>query len=366
MQNTHSRSMIAERVSDLMQDQKPKIRFKRMVHRWQASLGEKASLPLPLPGDRDLSLEEKYTVLAAFYDTEPLGEKIDPWPDPMKNTVIRRRIKKLGGGLKYMEFETLKAGIPYEVLKREAKECHSLHRLTQILEQVMTDIAVEQDEFVSHNEVTNGNAVTALPRKDIHGKLEADDQFVFIPHGDGFYIEGFGESGHVKKTRGFEYILKIISSTKSGMPMASLTGADKDQRLTSDSHSKQPEIDEQARNEIERRLLELSDDRKKAERENNPMEIAACDEEHKKLESQIRRATGLGGKSRDLNNPLDKLRPSIHGALNRAHKKLRDARPPMIRVAEHFESNISSASGCFVYHPAKPSPKWSFDLPSEK
>jgi len=107
MEHSLSRREIAEQVSDIIQDRTNKNFFKRMVRRWQSNLDTDASLPLPLPGDRDLSLEEKYTVLAAFYDTEPLGEKINPWPDPMKNKAIRKRIEKLDSELEYSEFENL-------------------------------------------------------------------------------------------------------------------------------------------------------------------------------------------------------------------------------------------------------------------
>ena len=137
---------IAEQVSNLIRDRKVKARFIRMLHRWQAFLEPNVPLRLLTPDDRDLSLEEMYVLLAAIHDTHPLGAKIDPWPDPMRNKAIRKRHKKIGGGLKYMEFENLKAGVPYQILKIKlvGDECLTLCRLTQILENVTADLSTLQ------------------------------------------------------------------------------------------------------------------------------------------------------------------------------------------------------------------------------
>ena len=73
------------------------------------------------------------------------------------------------------------------------------------------------------------------------------------------------------------------------------------------------------------------------------------------------KAVGLGGKSRDLNNPFDKLRPKVWGRINRVIKAFRSAQPPLIELADHLEAAISNESGAFVYRsPVKIS--WQFHL----
>ena len=67
------------------------------------------------------------------------------------------------------------------------------------------------------------------------------------------------------------------------------------------------------------------------------------------LESQLSADIGIAGRSRDINSEADKLRPRIHGCLKTIYKTLRDTRPPMNELANHFEGAISSESGAFVY-----------------
>ena len=91
-----------------------------------------------------------------------------------------------------------------------------------------------------------------------------------------------------------------------------------------------------------------------------------CREEIENHEAELRKATGLGGKSRDLNNPFDNLRPTIYGSLKRAFKKLRQSNPPMTELASHFDNSISSELGAFIYSPTGNVPVWTLENPTKK
>ena len=82
--------------------------------------------------------------------------------------------------------------------------------------------------------------------------------------------------------------------------------------------------------------------------------------EKKELLSQWKADMGLGGRSSDLNTPINRMRSRIANALARAYKELREASPPMDRLAEHFEQSIHADVAEFVYRPPPPAPLWDF------
>jgi hypothetical protein len=110
--------------------------------------------------------------------------------------------------------------------------------------------------------------------------------------------------------------------------------------------------------ETEERIRELRADLARAQEQNNTVEADVAQAQIAELEDALSTATGLGGKVRDLNNPFNKLRPKIHGRLRTVYEAMREADPPMNRLAEHFALSISAEGGsAFVYQPAgDPSP----------
>lgn len=142
--------------------------------------------------------------------------------------------------------------------------------------------------------------------------------------------------------------------------MVELVGADKDDRILADNQSSQPVLTEEAKQKIREQIRELNEDLDKAERDNAPGEADRLREEIEKIEEHAKAAIGIGGKNRDLNNPISKLRTKIHGTLKTAYKSLRNADPKMKELADHFEASISAEISCFIYRPTiQPTPDWS-------
>jgi hypothetical protein len=187
-------------------------------------------------------------------------------------------------------------------------------------------------------------------------------RFIFAPDGDGYCIAGFGERGHVPSLKGFDVIARLVRTPSVPVPMLELAGAADDERIACDHRSRQETLDSQALKEIHEKLAELRADYEKARAANNTVEMASAEKQIEQLKSNLREATGLAGGSRDMNSEKERLRPTIHRNLNTAYTRLRNAKPPMDELANHFEGAISSEGGAFIYCPAAPI-VWSPSLP---
>ena len=68
-----------------------------------------------------------------------------------------------------------------------------------------------------------------------------------------------------------------------------------------------------------------------------------------KLLAAIKSMLGLNGKPRDMNNPLDKIRPRILSRKKTAVARIRECGLP--ELANHFDLAINTKEGCLVYEP---------------
>ena len=192
------------------------------------------------------------------------------------------------------------------------------------------------------------------------------NEYVFMRSGTGYLISGFNESGHVKNLKGFQQLAILLQSPGKPIPMTQLVGADKDDRILADKQSSQPVLTEEAKQKIREQIRELNENLDKAKRDNDPGEADNIRKEIEKIEEHAKAAIGIGGKDRDLNNPIQKLRTKIHGTLKTAYKSLRDADPTMKELADHFEASISAEASCFIYRPTiQPTPNWSWSEKSQ-
>jgi hypothetical protein len=187
-------------------------------------------------------------------------------------------------------------------------------------------------------------------------------EWCFAPSGKGYFIAGFGESGHLSSYKGLAVISILIKTPGVAVPMLYLVGADL--RLNKESRSQQPALDREGLRQAADRLRELRADLARAKKDNNTVEADVARVQIEQLEATLASARGIRGKARDLNNHYDKLRPRIHGQLQTLYRAMREADPPMRKLPEHFELSISAEGGsCFVYRPAGDPPAWQFDYP---
>jgi len=183
--------------------------------------------------------------------------------------------------------------------------------------------------------------------------------FVFARSGDGYDIRGFGKRGHVSYLKGLGQIAMLIRRSNESVPMIDLISLVEGEHQRADSSSLQPVLDDKAKKNIAKEVSELKVDLERAKRDNDLAAVDRLTGEINTLEQHYAASTGLGGRSRELKDKTGTHRASIHGALKRAYKALRGAKPPLSKVADHFENSISSESGTFIYRPVDAQPAWS-------
>jgi hypothetical protein len=208
-------------------------------------------------------------------------------------------------------------------------------------------------------------------RQETHDKQDRQDgdpltttppaeQWLFAPSGNGYFIAGFGESGHLARYKGLADIARLIRTPGKPVPMLDLIGADL--KSKNDRRSRQPAVDGPGLQKILAQLDEHRADLEKAQAANSSVEADVAQAEIEKLESTLAAVMGKQGKARDLNNLVDQLRPRIHARIKAVVKAMRQGPLPMPKLAQHFELSIGSESGAFVYRPAE-APPWQFQLP---
>lgn len=222
---------------------------------------------------------------------------------------------------------------------------------------------------------------------DPPAKLKSEDdraEFVFAPDGDGYYIRGFDESGRLsaKGCKGLHQLFKIIQTPGVAVPMTNLMGAgekmgrdvgrlrDKAKRAEVDAvhsgSSWQPTVTDEERKSIEADLRRTRAELEKAEAAGDTVEVEHCRQHINSVEAKRRSMLGMSGKARNINSEANRLRPSITPRLKAAYEKMREAKPPMTRLADHFEFSISAEGGGFIYRPAGDPPPWSLNRTGEK
>lgn len=175
---------------------------------------------------------------------------------------------------------------------------------------------------------------------------ESDGDFLFHRDGNGWLVAGFGEKGHFSELRGFAVIHRLVRSPGKPVPMAELVGAP--EAAKNDWHSRQPVLDQTAIREYRAKLAEYDADIQRANDEQDFTEAAVLENERAQVQEQLDQALNITGKSRDLNNPNDKLRPRLWGLIQRARKAIERSSPT---IAKHFEHTLSCNDDAFTYHP---------------
>ena len=186
-------------------------------------------------------------------------------------------------------------------------------------------------------------------------------EFAILPAYGGFSLKGFGEEGWVKDMLGLKYIHRLVAKPGQPIPMQDLGGTVSDERFSADSRSRQPAVDTRWKEDVAESLRELEAQLAKAQKDND---IGATDRAQTDIDAlmkQVSASIGIGGRSRDLNNPNDRVRPRIYAAINRAYEALRTANVPMPKMADHFSARISYKSGCFSYDPLDIDITWKTD-----
>lgn len=159
-------------------------------------------------------------------------------------------------------------------------------------------------------------AARPKPEADNDGGI-ADAEYAFRRHGNGWVITFQGKTAIMQDSRGLSYIARLLAEPRRDIPavvlLAAVTGIDP--RVTTGSSG--PILDEQTRTEYETRFNELREELEDAEKNNDLGRIERLQSEMDVLGTEIARATGLGGRKRELTD-AEKVRKAVSNAVSRA------------------------------------------------
>jgi len=79
---------------------------------------------------------------------------------------------------------------------------------------------------------------------DTTGRPMVDDDWAFLPSGNGYKIAAFGKGDNFPKLTGFDHIYKLLQRAGEDVPMPELIGGAQDERIERDGHSQQPALDD--------------------------------------------------------------------------------------------------------------------------
>jgi len=216
----------------------------------------------------------------------------------------------------------------------------------------------EEERRELRRQITSPPPIGVPPTDTAGAATELEDQqpaapvrkpeFVLAPDGDGYFVRAFGAEGHFSNLAGFRDLDRLLRSPGKPVSMTELDS----QPEHGSSRSRQPTLDPPARKDIEKDIERLRLEVSGAE---NEVEKADSQEKLDELLSRYKSATGIGGKSRDMNDPAGNLRARINGRIETVRKTLRKASPSLAALADHLESPTIRAEGLtFIYDPRKP------------
>lgn len=185
---------------------------------------------------------------------------------------------------------------------------------------------------------------------------QSDARLRFLKCGGTYEVSGFGEFGRPVATKGFDDIVALLRSAGKGVSVFVLDGRREGCAEGRQSRSRQPAVDRQSREDLRSAIARVKEEIEEAEAEGNEVELADSRRKLDELTAVWKSSVGLGGKARDLNSEVEKLRPKIASRLATAYRRLRDAR--LAKVAAHLENSISSEGGAYVYEPGPGGPVW--------
>jgi hypothetical protein len=200
--------------------------------------------------------------------------------------------------------------------------------------------------------------VTESAKPPLPKSTEGGEKCRLAPSGAVWLIEGFGESGHLRNQIGVTNLVQLLRKPGQTVPWAELIST----LIEDDPHSNQPMHNAEGVRDIQKERARLQGEIDEADNDAEMAESARLLDE---LNDHAMKAIGLGGNQRDLNSPIKRFRSRVYGRLDDVYKSMRAAKPPLTKLAAHFEHNITSCVDGYFYTPTYPSPNWEFEIPGK-
>lgn len=161
--------------------------------------------------------------------------------------------------------------------------------------------------------------------------------------GELWLISGFGESVHVKDSRGLQMIARLMAEPGSPLHVLELSGG----AAEVDGGDAGPVLDSKARAAYRQRLSELLAARDEAEAAGDIGRARRSQHEIEALTAELERAFGLGGRERRVGAASERARSNVQRRISHGLEQIRAA---SVRLGEHLAATLKTGTYC-VYAP---------------
>jgi hypothetical protein len=166
--------------------------------------------------------------------------------------------------------------------------------------------------------------------------------------GTDWLLDAGDEHARLRDGRGLHYLRALLAAPGHDIPALDLAagGAGVHPRATG------PAIDEQTRSAYRRRLTTLAGELEAADRAGDADRGGRLEAERQALLAELRRATGLAGRSRDISPEAERARVNVTRTLRATLARITEIAPA---AGAHLQASIRTGRAC-RYQPAARDP----------
>ncbi|WP_028922875.1 ATP-binding protein [Pseudonocardia acaciae] len=179
---------------------------------------------------------------------------------------------------------------------------------------------------------------------------EAPNAFSF--DGQVWTLRYGGHTVHMRDAKGLRDLHTLLGAPGTDIPAVVLLDPGDDTRHT--RHTRRlgadPVLDDQARAAYRDRLRRIDQELDDLLDRGDDHRAAALDQEREALLDELRRATGLAGRSRRLGDETERARQAVTARIRDTLRRLRKLHP---ELADHLTESVSTGTHC-RYHPPAP------------
>ena len=195
-------------------------------------------------------------------------------------------------------------------------------------------------------EATLGFIDGGSPAVASDSKAAAPAPNAFLRHGEVWAITFEGKTVHLKHSKGLGDLALLLSQPGGDIEAIELAQGNSPRRAPAAAGD--PVLDRRALASYRTRLRELDQRLDEAEAQDDPKGYARLEAERQALVDELRRATGLGGRTRKLGDEAERARKAVSSRIRLGIAAVRAAHPVL---GEHLEHSIETGTLC-SYSPA--------------
>ena len=169
-------------------------------------------------------------------------------------------------------------------------------------------------------------------------------QNALLRHGDVWTLTFDAVQTHLKHSKGLTDLATLLRAPGEEIAAAALMQGIEQPTPPSGSDEV---LDERARSEYRARLQAIEEDLEEAQSFNDLGRIQRLEQEHDAIFTELRAATGLGGRSRKLKDSGERARKAVTARIREAIERIAEAHPA---AGEHFAKAVRTGSFC-CYEP---------------